>query len=301
MATWDRDRACAALDAMALAETNRDVADYWLSLWTADGPPTRERFEPRRIPKHLPALAIFEVMPDGRVLCHLAGTYTQAILGHDLSERDLLEFIPASEREKRHRLASEIADGAISYDLRQFTSLNGKEFTAGEICLPFAGRTEHGGRRYLFHSAWRPEPLDRQYVGVATPRPSHASVHQLFSIQVWVVLVVDDETFIRMDLCSFLETNGFRVLGASNARDAQEVLQRRTPRIDLVLSDIQMPGEKDGVGLAVWTRDCRPELPVILCSAKRPPNIPEGVTFIEKPYALADVLKRVHRAVAHQH
>ena len=298
-ATWDRDKARAALDIATLAETNRDVADYWLSLWTTEGPPTREHFEPRQVLKHLPAVAIFEVMPDGPIFCRLAGTYLYAILGHDLTQHDILEFAPIDERERRRQVAQEIVEGAVSYGLRHFRKLNGTKFTAGEICLPFAGKTEHGGRRYLFHSAWRPEPFSRQYVGVAPPQPSRFGGHRLLSIRMWIVLIVDGETFVRGELCAFLETNGFKALGVSNAKEAREIIERRIP-VDLILSDVTLPGETDGAGLAAWVRVHQPELPVILCSGKRPQNIPEGVSFIEKPYDLADVLKRVYVAVARQ-
>ena len=156
MPAWDKARARAAIESLELDEANLSVANYWLSLWNEDGPPTRERFDPRSVVEHLPAIAMFEVMPDGPVICRLAGTFVQIALSHELTGHDLLEFTPEEEREQRIRQTRMIVDGSISFALRRFRGTFGAAVAVGEIALPFDGVTEAGGRRYLFHSAWRP-------------------------------------------------------------------------------------------------------------------------------------------------
>src|SRR5579872_497828 len=77
------------------------------------------------------------------------------------------------------------------------------------------------------------------------------------------VLVVDDEPAIRAVLCEYLRDCGFQPLSAATGDEAVQVIQREAT-IDLVFSDVRMPGEIDGYGLARWIMENRPQLPVLL-------------------------------------
>ncbi len=83
--------------------------------------------------------------------------------------------------------------------------------------------------------------------------------------KVETILLVEDEVLIRMDLSDFLRECGFQVIEAASAAEAIAVIEADAD-IDLVFSDVQMPGDVDGFGLATWIRRNRPELPVILTS-----------------------------------
>jgi len=63
------------------------------------------------------------------------------------------------------------------------------------------------------------------------------------------VLVVEDEMFIRMVAVDTLEDRGYVILEAGDAREALEVLEQ-TPGISLIFTDINMPGDIDGLDLA---------------------------------------------------
>jgi CheY-like chemotaxis protein len=63
------------------------------------------------------------------------------------------------------------------------------------------------------------------------------------------ILVVEDDIFVRLDIAEYLRDCGYRVIEAGTAAEAIDVLESNVP-IDLVFSDIQMPGEMDGFGLA---------------------------------------------------
>jgi CheY-like chemotaxis protein len=76
---------------------------------------------------------------------------------------------------------------------------------------------------------------------------------------------VEDEPFIRMDVAAYLRDCGWHVIEAGTASEAIAALESGG-RIDLVFSDIQMPGEMDGFGLAGWVRQHRPGLRIILTS-----------------------------------
>ncbi|HVR20069.1 MAG TPA: response regulator [Polyangiaceae bacterium] len=78
------------------------------------------------------------------------------------------------------------------------------------------------------------------------------------------VLLVDDEESLRVTLAGNLELEGHDVLEASNGHEALEVL--RNAEVDLVLSDIRMPG-LGGVELLQHVRRSHPHLPVLLMTA----------------------------------
>ena len=62
------------------------------------------------------------------------------------------------------------------------------------------------------------------------------------------ILVVEDETLVRMDVAMSLENEGYHVIQAANAEEALTVLQTQTP-VHLVLTDINMPGLLMGCNL----------------------------------------------------
>lgn len=80
-----------------------------------------------------------------------------------------------------------------------------------------------------------------------------------------LVLVVEDEVLIRIAAADHLRHCGFRVAEASNAVEAQELILSGL-KVDLVFSDITMPGALDGMGLTQWLQEHAPDVPVILTS-----------------------------------
>jgi CheY-like chemotaxis protein len=68
---------------------------------------------------------------------------------------------------------------------------------------------------------------------------------------VYTVLLVEDEVLIRLGVAEHLREAGFNVVEAATATEAREIMLAGVA-IDLVFSDINMPGELDGVGLAKW-------------------------------------------------
>lgn len=78
------------------------------------------------------------------------------------------------------------------------------------------------------------------------------------------ILVVDDETNIRLLYKEELEDEGYEVLLAEDAEDAREKIEKESP--DLVTLDIKMPG-MDGIQFLNQLKEKYHNLPVILCSA----------------------------------
>lgn len=79
------------------------------------------------------------------------------------------------------------------------------------------------------------------------------------------ILVVEDDILVRLDIAEYLRECGYRVLEAGDARGAIDVLESNLP-VDLVFSDVQMPGDMDGFGLARWIREHQPGIRIILTS-----------------------------------
>src|SRR5580698_10091731 len=81
------------------------------------------------------------------------------------------------------------------------------------------------------------------------------------------ILFVEDEALIRMDMAEFLRECGYQVHEASNADEAVAVLNSKLA-IDLVITDVRMTGDMDGVALAEWIAEHRPGVEVILTSGR---------------------------------
>lgn len=117
-----------------------------------------------------------------------------------------------------------------------------------------------------------------------------------------LILVVEDEPLLRQLAVDYLEDSGFAVLEAATVREAIDVIQAATSKIDLVFSDIQMPGGLDGCDLARWVWANRPGLPVILASGRvldddLPDDLCRLAPIERKPYRPEPLLERIRATV----
>jgi DNA-binding response OmpR family regulator len=111
------------------------------------------------------------------------------------------------------------------------------------------------------------------------------------------ILVVEDEVLIRLPLAEYLRDCGYRVFEASNVAEAKAVLDADTP-VDLVFSDVNMPGNENGFALAVWIRQLHPNTKVILTSGianatEKAEGLCEDGPLLAKPYSQDVVLQRI--------
>ncbi len=79
------------------------------------------------------------------------------------------------------------------------------------------------------------------------------------------VLVVEDEIFVREPIAEYLRECGYQVLEAADAREAILLIDS-VGSVDVVFSDVRMPGDMDGIALAQWLRTHHPEVSVLLTS-----------------------------------
>ena len=117
------------------------------------------------------------------------------------------------------------------------------------------------------------------------------------------VLIVDDELLVRWAIADYLQECGYKILAASNADEAIDALQKYEPAIQVVFSDIRMPGSMDGFGLATWVKQNRPEIAVILTSGNAQAEdaareLCDHVgEIIRKPYQFEHVQARIESAI----
>ena len=101
------------------------------------------------------------------------------------------------------------------------------------------------------------------------------------------ILVVEDELLVRMMVSDSLRDGGFDVIEAFNADEAICILHSGVT-IDLMLSDVRMPGSMDGLGLLEYSLEKFPDLPVIMTSGHLLPSeaLAKGAKhFLGKPYS----------------
>ena len=101
------------------------------------------------------------------------------------------------------------------------------------------------------------------------------------------VLLVEDEPMISDLATEALQEQGFEVAAVSNAGEALRRLISGAP-IDILFTDVNLPGGMDGGTLARRARELRPNLPVIYTSGRRAVieelDPVEGSMFVPKPY-----------------
>jgi CheY-like chemotaxis protein len=114
-----------------------------------------------------------------------------------------------------------------------------------------------------------------------------------------VILVIEDEPLVRLFLTDFLDEAGFKVFEAVNADEAMTILQAR-PDIQVIISDIEMPGSMNGLELARAVHERWPGIGIVVTSGRErpgPDDLSEKVAFLAKPY-LPDTVTTLIRQMA---
>lgn len=109
------------------------------------------------------------------------------------------------------------------------------------------------------------------------------------------VLVVEDEVLIRMDLVEIIEEAGYRTYEAGSA-DAAIKLMERHDDIGILFTDIEMPGSMDGLKLAAFIKGRWPPVVLIIASGNVGLDVPDGATFLAKPYSASLIGKTLEDA-----
>jgi CheY-like chemotaxis protein len=108
-----------------------------------------------------------------------------------------------------------------------------------------------------------------------------------------IVLVVEDDSLLRMMAADLVEQAGFEVVEAEDADEAVRILETRSD-IRIVFTDIDMPGSMNGIRLAAAIRDRWPPIDIIITSGHVRAgefDLPERSVFFSKPYDSMKVTK----------
>jgi two-component system, response regulator PdtaR len=107
------------------------------------------------------------------------------------------------------------------------------------------------------------------------------------------ILLVEDDLFARLATAQDLTDAGFQVIQVTSGVEAWRVLQSGV-EIDLVLTDIHMPGGADGIDLARWLRAIRPDLKVAVLSGDlRIARTAASAICSSRSHQLADLVKGI--------
>lgn len=111
-----------------------------------------------------------------------------------------------------------------------------------------------------------------------------------------VILLVEDDVLVRFTTAEVLREAGFDVLEAVDSSEALTLLITGHP-LDLVITDIRMPGSMDGIQLASVIKATRPNLPVALLSSHLDRSEHEADAFVAKPYDPDELVEAVKRLI----
>jgi CheY-like chemotaxis protein len=116
-----------------------------------------------------------------------------------------------------------------------------------------------------------------------------------------VVLVVEDEMMLRMRAIDMVEDAGYTPLEALDAAEAVAILESRSD-VALICTDIQMPGQMDGVGLAHAVHERWPAIKILVVSGRlklQDLDLPPLSRFLGKPLDAREVIAEMRTMIGH--
>ncbi len=115
-----------------------------------------------------------------------------------------------------------------------------------------------------------------------------------------MALIVEDDPDVRDLAATLLEETELNVVEVGTGEAALDCLQERGGEVAMMFADVRLPGEMDGFQLAKAASKLWPTVRIVLTSGDpgiELSDLPEGVTFMPKPWRGLDVLVQAERAV----
>jgi CheY-like chemotaxis protein len=130
-------------------------------------------------------------------------------------------------------------------------------------------------------------------LGATGKLPEHSSAR----VPLATILLVDDEDSIRGLMRSYFEREGYQVLEARNAEEAESIADAHSDRIDILVTDMVMPG-MSGMQLAERLRHGWPQMKTLFVSGYQPDRFevdwaPDSGDLLAKPFLAPELLRRV--------
>jgi PAS domain S-box-containing protein len=148
------------------------------------------------------------------------------------------------------------------------------------------------GATFRLYFPYFAEPLPRPMDAAPPPAPRGQET----------VLVVEDEEMLRRLVCTILRSGGYNVLAAADGDEAQELCEEQGTCIDLLLTDVVMPG-RGGPEVATLASTCYPQLKVLYMSGYTDDAIlhhgvhTSEVHFIQKPFTPGELAQKVREVL----
>lgn len=113
------------------------------------------------------------------------------------------------------------------------------------------------------------------------------------------ILVVEDEVLLRLALADELRDAGLHVIEAADAEEALHVLASDT-HLDILLTDVRMPGRLDGVGLVRRAKAYHPKIKVIVASAYESDDLLSRMVdaYFRKPFDFNELRERIRSLIS---
>ena len=220
----------------------------------------------------------------------IAGYVAEEMLGRNFSSLyspgDIVADKPAQS------LGLALARGRHE-ETRQCLRRDGTKREVQDMLVPL-----YGSDKQLAGFGWRMRDVAGSIQAV--PLPSPAAMASLQPCE--TILVVDDDQQVREGVSAQLTSLGYRILVASNGLEALHVMAHE-PHIDLLLTDVVMPGGMNGREVAEEARLIDPKLKVLFTSGYfegallRNGALDENVRLLSKPYRRKDLAQKVQDAL----
>lgn len=112
-----------------------------------------------------------------------------------------------------------------------------------------------------------------------------------------IALVVEDDEMERDMVVTLLQESEMGVVQCDRAEAAFDVLEKMGGLLCMMFTDVNLAGQIDGVELAHFARQHYPNIHVVVTSGLAPPReLPDGTTFMPKPWVALDLLREAERS-----
>lgn len=113
------------------------------------------------------------------------------------------------------------------------------------------------------------------------------------------VLIVEDEPIVRIYESELAEGAGFLTLMVGSAEDALRELDGPV-QVDILLTDVDMPGAMDGIALANAVRERWPDVRIVIASGhvdSQAADGPDGIVYVRKPFTARQLIEALQSVV----
>ena len=114
------------------------------------------------------------------------------------------------------------------------------------------------------------------------------------------VLIVEDDALVQLELAAWMTELGLMPTTADNADEALKLLNSGAP-IEILLTDVEMPGSMNGVALAKRVAEHWPPIKIVVlsgASATELSDLPQGSAFVAKPFDHSKLWQALSRSSA---